>query len=163
MFAIRLMGVSLAVVVATLMFVSRGQALVPGWAGQRSAPHLSSIVRQLTRPGAVVFCAARGPQGNGGEAVKATDEVVLAPDVCAALRQAPHVLAGAYPRVSSGEAVFILAHEAGHLVRSTGEDAESQADCYAATHWRSYARALGYTKGGQSLLAQQIEGQGCWH
>ena len=150
--------VSVALLAAA--YVHSAGAAVPGWSGEKSAPHLSLIVRSLTRPGARVYCG-HGPVGNAGEAVKASDEIVLAPDVCAALRAAPRVIEPPYPRTDSGEAVFVLAHEAGHLVRGTGADAESQADCYAASHWRSYARALGYRD--LSALRQQQGGEGCWH
>lgn len=156
---------TLAAVLALAFVASNGAAHArtsPGWGEITRAPNLTRIVRHLTRPGAVVYCATRNPSGNAGEAVKATREIVLAPDVCAALRAAPRIVTPAYPRVESGFAVFTLAHEAGHLVRSTDEWAESQADCYAAGHWRGYALALGFKRSQLPALAKQVYGE-CWH
>ncbi len=107
-----------------------------------SAPHLTQVVRaQSGVKRARVYCGYR-QLGALGEAWKPLGIIALSGDTCRALRSL--VVAPPYPRSSTGEAVFTLAHEAGHLVTPGGTMAESQADCYAARTWKRYARALGY-------------------
>lgn len=128
-----------------------------------SAPSMTRTVANLTgREDARVSCVRLGG-GVAGEAVKATGRIVLALDVCRALRAAPRITAPPYPNVNAGFAVFVLAHEAGHLVRGTGEMAESQADCYAAAHWPQYALAVGFTRSQLPALRRQVGMSGCWH
>ena len=50
-----------------------------------------------------------------GEAMR-PGTILLAPDLVAALRAAPRIITPSYPRMNSGQAVFTLAHEIGHLI-----------------------------------------------
>ena len=87
--------------------------------------------------------------------------IQLAPDVAKALRSI-RVAAPPYPRSSTGEAIFTLAHEIGHASGNHSEMdglwEEARADCYAAKHWRSIAARLGFKRSQLPALARQIDG-----
>lgn len=84
--------------------------------------------------------------------------IQLAPDVAARLRST-RVVEPDYPLSSTGQAVFTLAHELGHLASpAAGQWEEAKADCWAASHWRGLARRLGYSARQLPVLARQIDG-----
>jgi hypothetical protein len=70
--------------------------------------------------------------------------VVLAPSVCRSLRAADRK-SPAY-----AFAVWVLAHELGHVARDTND--ETAAECYAMDHWVELASSLGVSQ----LTSEQI-------
>lgn len=128
------------------------------------APALSRVASSYVA-GANVYSHRFGDM-TAGEAMR-PGTILLAPDLVAALRAAPRIITPSYPRMNSGQAVFTLAHEIGHL---TGRDAsqweEARADCWAAARWRTVARQVGLRQSQLAVLARQIDmgvGAGkCW-
>lgn len=97
-----------------------------------------------------------------GEAVVFEDGsrlIQLAPDIVARLKST-RIAAPEYPAASTGEAVFVFAHEIGHL-KLPGGGSEAQADCYAARTWRGLALRLGFSRSQLPTLARQVHGS-CW-
>ena len=87
--------------------------------------------------------------------------IQLAPDVAARLRST-RIVPWRYPASSTGDAIFTLAHEIGHLkTPNIGEFEEAKADCYAARTWRGLALRLGFSKAQLPALARQVTGS-CW-
>lgn len=85
--------------------------------------------------------------------------IQLAPDIVARLKST-RIAAPEYPAASTGEAVFVFAHEIGHL-KLPGGDSEAKADCYAARAWRGLALRLGFSRSQLPALARQVHGS-CW-
>ncbi len=87
--------------------------------------------------------------------------IQLAPDVVARLKST-RIVPWRYPASSTGDAIFTLAHEIGHLkTPNIGEFEEAKADCYAARSWRRLALRLGFSKAQLPALKAQITGS-CW-
>lgn len=88
--------------------------------------------------------------------------IQLAPDIVRALNTR-RILPWTYGvQSSTGDAIFTLAHEIGHLKSpNIGEWEEAKADCYAARTWRGLALRLGFNRSQLPALARQVTGS-CW-
>lgn len=130
-------------------------AIVLLWSHQAQGATLTTIatsVRTLTGVSASVTCE-RQPPNIAGRTWKSERRVSLGWSVCRDLLRAPLV------RDTSGFSVWVLTHEAGHLIHCdysecSIEEAEHAADCYAMNHWRAAARMLGFTQ--IRLLGRQV-------
>lgn len=139
-------------IVAIALFAAKATA-----APDVRAPALSRIASGYVAGGANVYAHRFGDM-TAGEALRPST-ILLAPDIVSALRQAPRIVSPRYPLSDSGNAVFTLAHEIGHLVgRPAGQWEEARADCWAAAHWRTIARQVGYRPAQIDRLARQIDG-----
>jgi hypothetical protein len=149
------------------ILVAAGLMLTALWAGTASGAsgdRLSLAAADLAKRPVTVTCA-RLAAGNAGETglTEAGWRITLAPDECRALAASPRLVSPSYPLASSGEAVFVFAHEVGHVVDgpSPGTMAESHADCLADRHFARAALLLGYARADLAVLRAQTL-LGCW-
>ncbi len=149
------------------IFVAAGLALAvlsAGTATGASGDRLSVTAADLAKRSVSVKCA-RLAVGNAGvaELTEAGWQITLAPDECRALAASPRLVSPHYPLATSGEAVFVFAHEVGHVVDgpSPGAMAESHADCFADRHFARAALLLGYAHTDLAALRAQTP-FGCW-
>jgi len=159
----------LAAVLAFAFIATNGAAQASSDVTQ---PRLSRIASALVGSRVRVVSHAFGCPGRvrgctnmtAGEAYAFEDGsklIQLAPDVAARLRSTA-IVPWRYPASSTGEAIFTLAHEIGHLTSpNVGEFEEAKADCYAARTWRGLALRLGFSKAQLPALSRQVFGR-CW-